>query len=619
MKQILIRSTNVLGYKPQPKNLMRAMAEKICEEYHVIRCFDFLNHVDNMKPFAEVALNTEGVIFEPALSLTPGRGFTIDHYLDVAAAIIRQTGKLMNVGSKEASRLIILGLKDMAGNCAPAFMSALATALRKKWPELVLHHHRHYTDGLFVPAVAAAAKAGAQIVDTSLGAAMRWYGQGEALSTAAYLEELGLKTNLNKKMIRDCNFVLKQIMPYYDRYCAPYFQGIDYDVAHHGMPGGATSSSQEGALKQGYIHLLPHMLRFLAGTRRIVMYHDVTPGSQITWNTAFLAITSAYKRGGEQEVQYLLEVLDTVTRLEENELSPEMKHARLAIYQDCNDAFRQLLTGGFGKLPLGFPPDWVYESAFGENWKKAVASRTEISPLELLHDTNFDEERNLLRERVHREPTEDEYLMFLNHPADAVKTIEFRQNYGNPNNLPLHVWFEGIEPGGELNFTDSKGKPHHLTLLRINSPNKKGTVVVRYVLDSEIMSCEVQVAKPDVVVSRSGAQADPDNPYHVAAPSSGDLWVMYVHPGDTVKKGEELFNISIMKQEKAVSAPMDAVVKRVLKTANYHETKQMAPVREGELIVELGPIPRCCNNEKCGKPLPVDNYAFCPHCGKKVK
>ena len=34
------------------------------------------------------------------------------------------------------------------------------SALRKKWPDLVLHCHRHYTDGLFVPSVGAAAKAG---------------------------------------------------------------------------------------------------------------------------------------------------------------------------------------------------------------------------------------------------------------------------------------------------------------------------------------------------------------------------------------------------------------------------------------------------------------------------
>lgn len=48
--------------------------------------------------------------------------------------------------------------------------------------------------------------------------------------------ELGLKTAMNKDMVRDANFVLKQVIPYYDRYCAPYFQGIDNDVTEHAMP-----------------------------------------------------------------------------------------------------------------------------------------------------------------------------------------------------------------------------------------------------------------------------------------------------------------------------------------------------------------------------------------------
>lgn len=111
------------------------------------------------------------------------------------------------------------------------------------------------TDGLFVPPVA---RAGVQIVDTNLGACVRSYGQGDHPRHRRLHEgELGLKTAMNKDMVRDANFVLKQVIPYYDRYCAPYFQDIDNDVTEHAMPGGATSS-QEGALKQGYIHLLPH-------------------------------------------------------------------------------------------------------------------------------------------------------------------------------------------------------------------------------------------------------------------------------------------------------------------------------------------------------------------------
>ncbi|MBQ1330317.1 MAG: pyruvate carboxylase, partial [Desulfovibrio sp.] len=109
--------------------------------------------------------------------------------------------------------------------------------------------------------------------------------------------------------------------------------------------------------------------------------------------------------------------------------------------------------------------------------------------------------------------------------------------------------------------------------------------------------------------------ADPADVYQVPSPSNGDLWVMYVAPGDIVKKGEEIFNVSIMKQEKAVLAPCDGIVKRVLKTADFKENKKMIPVREGELLVELGPVPKVCPNEACGHAIPSKDARFCPFCG----
>ncbi|MBS5049246.1 MAG: pyruvate carboxylase [Desulfovibrionaceae bacterium] len=619
LKQILVRSTNVLGYTPQPRNLMRITGEMICDHYQIVRCFDFLNDVRNMRPIAEVVMSRRDVVFEPALSMSWTKGFDVDHYVDVTAATLDMVAKVMGGTQRDAAANIILGLKDMAGVCPPRFMADLVTALRKRWPNLVLHYHRHYTDGLFVPSVGAAAKAGAHIVDVSLGAAARSYGQGEVLSTAAYLEdELGLKTMLNKDMIREANFVLKQIMPFYDRYCGPYFQGIDHDVTRHGMPGGATSSSQEGAMKQGYIHLLPYMLRFLAGTRHIVRYHDVTPGSQITWNTAFLAVTGAWKRGGEHAVQDLLSILENVVDTPEAQVTPRLRKDRLSLYQDCNDAFRNLLLGKFGRLPLGFPADWVYESAFGPSWRQALAERTEDSPLEHLPEVDIDAEAAACAELIKRMPTKEELVLYLNHPGDAVKTIQFVNQFGDPNKLPLHVWFEGLKHGQELQFTDSEGKPHKMTIYSVSPVSNLGTVMVRYGYDSEFMTCEIKVAEAtgggDVDVS----MADPANPNHVAAPSNGDLWVVHVHPGDMVKAGEELFNISIMKQEKAVLAPVDGMVKRVLKSADYKTTRKMVPVREGELIVELAPAPSLCPNPDCAKPIPSQGIHFCPWCGHKL-
>jgi pyruvate carboxylase len=417
-------------------------------------------------------------------------------------------------------------------------------------------------------------------------------------------------------MIRTTGFVFKQVMPYYDRYTAPFFKGVDHDVVSHAMPGGATSSSQEGAMKQGYIHLLPHMLRFLAGTRKIVRYHDVTPGSQITWNTAFLAVTTAWQRGGEEEVNDLLWILESVADTPEAELTDALKNDRLILYRDSNDAFRDLITGKFGRMPLGFPPDWVYESAFGDGYRAAIEGRTADSPLAGLAEVDIEAERGRLSEQIKRAPTHEEVVMYLNHPGDALKTILFRQEYGNPNWLPLDVWFEGLEPDRDMLFKDTEDKPHSMRILGIGRPDFQGMSAVRYSLNGELFTHTVKVAEATGAGEQALEMADRGNPCHVASPSNGDLWILYVKPGDIVKEGEELFNITIMKQEKAVTAPMAGIVERVLKTADYKYDKKMVPVKEGELLVVLGPVPLRCSG--CQTPIKDSGFKFCPACGKDV-
>ncbi|MBU1611863.1 MAG: pyruvate carboxylase, partial [Proteobacteria bacterium] len=616
LKQILIRSTNVLGYKPQPKNVMRLTGEMICDHYEIIRCFDFLNHVENMRPFAEVALSSKMNIFEPALSMSWAKGFDVDYYMNVTQEILEMCADVAGVSKKKVSKMVILGLKDMAGVCPPRFMRELVTKLRTTYPELVLHYHRHYTDGLFVPSCGAAAEAGAHILDVAIGSTVRWYGQGDVLSTAAYLEgELGLTTHIDKEAIRATNFACKQIMPYYDRYVSPYFQGIDYDVVEHGMPGGATSSSQEGAMKQGYIHLLPHMLKYLSFARKIVRYHDVTPGSQITWNQSFLNVVGAFKRGGEDEVRRLLSIMENVTTVEESALSGQEKAARLDIYRDSNDAFRDLLLGKFGKLPLGWPADWVYESAFGAEWEKAKELRVEDSPLLTLQDVDFEAERAALHEQIGREPSKEEFVLYLNHPADAIKTIKQKMEFGNANNMPIDVWFEGARKGEEVLFTGDCGKPHRFEILDIPEPDGNGISDIRYIYDHERLQHQVKLSEAKAGGKKNLAMADPNNLDHIGSPSTGDLWITYFKAGDIVKKGQEIFNISIMKQEKAVLAPRDGIITRVVKSANFQQDKKMVPVVEGELILELGAPPRLC--EECGDAIQAEDCKFCPHCGCK--
>ena len=92
--------------------------------------------------------------------------------------------------------------------------------------------------------------------------------------------------------------------------------------------------------------------------------------------------------------------------------------------------------------------------------------------------------------------------------------------------------------------------------------------------------------------------------------------MLFRSPGDKVKVGEELFNISIMKQEKSVLAPVDGVVRRVIKAGNYTEDKKMIPVVEGELLIELGPAAGLCPT--CKTDIPGEDCNFCPNCGQKM-
>ena len=87
--------------------------------------------------------------------------------------------------------------------------------------------------------------------------------------------------------------------------------------------------------------------------------------------------------------------------------------------------------------------------------------------------------------------------------------------------------------------------------------------------------------------------------------------------GDIVKEGEELFNVSIMKQEKAVLSPCDGVVKRVLKYADYKEDKKMVSVTGGELLVELGPVPKVCS--QCRAYIQDKTFKYCPECGHELE
>jgi pyruvate carboxylase len=110
--------------------------------------------------------------------------------------------------------------------------------------------------------------------------------------------------------------------------------------------------------------------------------------------------------------------------------------------------------------------------------------------------------------------------------------------------------------------------------------------------------------------------ADRKNPYHIAAPFDADLWLVHKKEGSSVKAGEEVLNLSIMKTECAVTSPVDGIVKRVVVFADYKADKKMVSVKKDQLLMELGPpFERCpsCSGEI------EEEYKFCPKCGHNLE
>ncbi len=572
--QTLIRETNLWGYRPYPKNVIEYVVARV--DIDVWRCFSFLNDIRNMRTVAEIVMK-RGRLFEPAISFTQAEWTTDEYYLSVVDEIVDLCG-----GVDE----IILCIKDMAGVGSPARIAQLVDAIKQKYPDLVIHYHRHTTDGLALPAYLAAAQAGAKILDVEEDSLTRFYGQPPILAVHAYLEEAGVKVHLNREAAEGAVQKVREWINQYAWAESP-FKGFDHNVTKHKMPGGAFPSSFEQAEKGGFLHLMPQILRVMSLYNRIVKYFDVTPGSQITWVTCSGMVNKYAKERGLKGVEHLIRLLTKfVEEVDQDfeKMTPEEQEELLQLFRTAPGDFKNLILGKYGRLPQGWPADWVYKSAFGDEWEEKLKERTDKSPLETVKPDDLDKLRRELEEQIERKPTEEEFILFLMHPKDAVEYIKFRDEYGQaPLVLPTNVWREGLKkPGDRVDF-ELDGKPYTIELVSVGAEHEGLIHVVMKVNNkTRVYTVETPRAKKKEIKKAVG-------PNQIGAPISGNVWRIgnpergTLKVGDIVHKGEEIANIEAMKMENAIVAPFDAQIVAI-------HVKLNDTVEEGQLMFELKPL-----------------------------
>ncbi|MFH1704024.1 MAG: biotin/lipoyl-containing protein [Nitrospirota bacterium] len=569
--QTLVRETNMWGYRPYPKNVIEYVVERV--DIDVWRCFSFLNDIRNMRAVAEVVMK-RGRLFEPTISFTMADWTTNEYYLGVVREIVDLCG-----GTDE----IILCIKDMAGVGSIQRIGNLVDSMKQKFPELVIQYHRHVTDGLAMPALLSAARAGAKIFDVEEDSLVRFYGQPPILGVHAYFEESGIPVNLNRKETESAVQKVREWIGHYDWAESP-FKGYDHTVTFHKMPGGAFPSSFEQADKGGFLKHMPAILKVMSLYNRIIHYFDVTPGSQITWVTCSGIVNKYAKKKGETGVKHLIELLTKFIddkSLNFKSMGKDKQEELLDLFSNAPGDFKNLLLGHYGKLPMGWPPDWVYKSTFGEEWKNKIKDRKELSPLDSLKDDDLENLRKELSDSIGRNPTEEEFILYLMHPKDALQMIEFREKYGEaPIVLPTDVWKNGLKNHGDKVEFELWGKPYCIELVSIGAEHEGLIhVVMRVNNKTRVYTVETPSAKKVEIRMAKG-------PGDIGAPITGSIWRIgnpergTLRAGDIVYKGEELANLEAMKMETAIVAPFDSQIVEICVKLND-------PVQEGQLIVVL--------------------------------
>ncbi|MCR3923492.1 MAG: biotin attachment protein, partial [Firmicutes bacterium] len=242
-------------------------------------------------------------------------------------------------------------------------------------------------------------------------------------------------------------------------------------------------------------------------------------------------------------------------------LDQEQQKELLNLFNQVPGDFKNLLLGHYGKLPMGWPDEWMYKSAFGRDWREALASREEESPLDLLDEENLHEDRQVLEELLGRQPSQDEFILYLMHPKDATNYFEFRTRFGEaPYVLPTNVWREGLRKTGDTVEFDINGKPFSIELVSIGAEHEGVIhVIMRVNNKTRVYTVNTPRVKKTKIRMAKGIT-------EVASPINGTLWRLgnpkrgVLKMGDIVHKGEEIANIEAMKMETSILAPYDAQV-----------------------------------------------------------
>ena len=268
--QMLLRGQNVLGYSHYPDDFVKLFVKKAVENgMDVIRIFDALNDVKNMKVAMEATVNA-GAIASGTISYTTSPVHTHAKYVEMVK-------ELKEMG---ASTICI---KDMAGIMGPQEAYDMVSAI-KDAVDLPIDLHTHSTTGLAFMTYLKAVEAGVDIIDTAISPFSGGTSQPATETMAYALRQLGYEVDLDDAVTKAMADYFKTIRDEFlaDGTLMPKSMATDTQCLTYQVPGGMLSNLLSQLKQMNALDRLDEALLETPRVRKDMGYPPlVTPTSQM--------------------------------------------------------------------------------------------------------------------------------------------------------------------------------------------------------------------------------------------------------------------------------------------------------------------------------------------------
>ena len=369
--QMLFRGQNMLGYRHYADDVVEYFVQKsIANGIDIIRIFDALNDIRNLKTAISAAKREKHAEVQVAISYTTGKVFTDQYYVDYAKQI-------------EEAGADSICVKDMAALLTPVRTAQLVRAL-KQAVSIPIQLHTHSTSGLASICLFEGVQAGADRIDTALSPLSLGTSHPPTESMVAAFAGTEYDTGLS---LEDFSEVREHFMALRKKYIEkglldPKLLTPDTRALMYQVPGGMLSNLLSQLKQAGREDQLEQVLEEVPRVRQDAGYPPlVTPTSQIVGTQAVFNVISGQRYG-------------MVTK-----------------------EFKGLVRGEYGRTPVPISDEFV---------KKIVGDESVITcrPADLLKP----ELETLRKEAAQWLEQDEDVLSYAQFGQVAVKFFEKRRN-----------------------------------------------------------------------------------------------------------------------------------------------------------------------------------------------